>query len=681
MDWESSTLPSLVLEYLYHAGCSDAAESFTRFLGEQRNRPAAWQPLSVDARGAVFQEALRALDAGEQPPFLAAWERCIPPAMRRRDRTCIKLEFYVHVYFAVYPVHEINARPDAKGLTQSMERFRGYLESNGAALSGTAEFLAYYALPHVPSIDGHVAFRELLTRQWAAALRARVSDFLRAAPQLAAEPKLVAMHRAVRHIPVAQDHGVRVDPAAAARADIEDLRERLADAELRVVQARQAGAQREVALVSAVQGLYRVVRDHHQRLGGAVPAGMLREAAAQLGRARDTLDALGLDTTSLVPTAADPAGPPVKVAAPHPSLSVHSGSEPAASPGGVGHPLEGAVSPSAPSPAPRPASPPVPEALSYDAVRSALKDKSLGEADRALIIQALRWRLMRSAGRPRELVLLAYTNHDVLGDGVLEAVLDGPPAVVEQAARLLNHVASFAAGRAYLISKSDIVMRLAAVLTAEDRDSPLRQNILGTLQKLSLRRAPQLEMIDRGVIDWLAATLADPEVLLSDYTIDYATALLMNLSLRVAGRRRCERPELRILEVLNLLLEYDSPQVRTYVHGTLYSILSRPILREQALAMGLPHILEVAPRRRAGPSRRASLPRAHARIHPAPAVPARAFGRGERAPDKVHPPAPRRGCPRCRHVRGGRRGSCAGGGRRGGGTRLRRGRGRGHGRL
>lgn len=34
--------------------------------------------------------------------------------------------------------------------------------------------------------------------------------------------------------------------------------------------------------------------------------------------------------------------------------------------------------------------------------------------------------------------------------------------------------------------------------------------------------------------------------------------------------------------MFNELLEHENLQVRTFVNGTLYSLLSRPILREQA---------------------------------------------------------------------------------------------------
>ena len=95
---------------------------------------------------------------------------------------------------------------------------------------------------------------------------------------------------------------------------------------------------------------------------------------------------------------------------------------------------------------------------------------------------------------------------------------------------------------------------------------------------------------------------------LSEYSIEYTTALFMNLSLRSAGKTRCEDPKVLIifyikklfsikilkytikinkkkedvLSVLNELLEHENMQVRTFVNGTLYSLFSRPAIREQA---------------------------------------------------------------------------------------------------
>jgi hypothetical protein len=52
-------------------------------------------------------------------------------------------------------------------------------------------------------------------------------------------------------------------------------------------------------------------------------------------------------------------------------------------------------------------------------------------------------------------------------------------------------------------------------------------------------------------------TIRDELDMLSDYTLEYATALLMNLSLRAEGKNKCEElPE--ILQVLTELIESEN---------------------------------------------------------------------------------------------------------------------------
>ena len=138
---------------------------------------------------------------------------------------------------------------------------------------------------------------------------------------------------------------------------------------------------------------------------------------------------------------------------------------------------------------------------------------------------------------------------------------DAPPQLREEALRLVNLFASEASGRSYLLAKPDLVVSLCKLLTLENADSTARQNALGTLQKLSLRRQPQNTMIDMDVISWLVQQLADIDSL-SAYSVQYGTALLMNLSLRTAGKAKCAAPELDVLSVLSQLMESDSVQVR-----------------------------------------------------------------------------------------------------------------------
>ena len=157
-------------------------------------------------------------------------------------------------------------------------------------------------------------------------------------------------------------------------------------------------------------------------------------------------------------------------------------------------------------------------ALDYPQLKAALLERSEPEAP--LLLQALRWRLTKPARRQRRTALAQFAQNDLLEPRLLEALLgaDAPPMVREQALRLVNLFASEAAGRTYLLAQPDLVPNLCALLSVEAADTIGRQNTLGALQKLSLRRAPQNSMIDCGVIAWLVEVLADTDSL-SQYSV------------------------------------------------------------------------------------------------------------------------------------------------------------------
>lgn len=115
---------------------------------------------------------------------------------------------------------------------------------------------------------------------------------------------------------------------------------------------------------------------------------------------------------------------------------------------------------------------------------------------------------------------------------------------------------------------------------------------MGIIQKLSLRRRPQEILIEQDLIKWTINMLSLEKSTLSEYTFEYGTALLMNLSLRSYGRQRCEEIVVKLLSVLMELLLHPNMQVRSFVSGTLYSILTRPSVKQQALKMGLEPLLK-----------------------------------------------------------------------------------------
>ena len=165
----------------------------------------------------------------------------------------------------------------------------------------------------------------------------------------------------------------------------------------------------------------------------------------------------------------------------------------------------------------------------------------------------------------------------------------------------LNSLASESAGRKSELLKYDsrnpgnkpeLIETLVGLIQKETSDSVMRQNILGILQKLSLRVVVQTRMIELGMIKWIVNVVRNEVGTLSEYSLEYATALLMNLTLRTVGKNACEEPGLGVLSLLNDLLEHENFQIRTYVNGTLYSLFSRSTLKEQAHSLGMLAYLE-----------------------------------------------------------------------------------------
>ena len=136
-----------------------------------------------------------------------------------------------------------------------------------------------------------------------------------------------------------------------------------------------------------------------------------------------------------------------------------------------------------------------------------------------------------------------------------------------------------------------MIRKMVDVLTSQHQHTLLSENILGGLQKLSLRRNVQNVLINNDVIPWLLTALQDPDSL-TDYALEYSVALLMNLCLRVAGKKRCTRNPEKVLKLLTDLLGFDNQEIRQYINGTLYSILALPSFKEAASAMCLEDMLK-----------------------------------------------------------------------------------------
>lgn len=542
-------LNAIVREYLDFSGFDKTLQNFDKEISS-KGKPVA----SPEGKGPVSQKQLAAQNElmelfhnGKRKKFFEVWSASLPKSVRDNDSVAQKIEFYLNIYFAIYPLKFAKGQALAE---KSMQEFKNYLENRGATLSQTTEFLPFYALPFVPNPKAHPSYKELFTDTWMKDLEVRLEKFLTLSLKSTPQPRLFELYRGSSVGIEGKDHFQQVQA----------YQQQLVEAERKTMSyiKRHNKVQADYhnligitadlvdALEQTVQGKT-ISPEYLQHLCGRLFNAHITGQSVDMTRPGTAGDAL---RQSIAPRQAS-------------KLDLQEESQ---------------------------------MVLDYEKIKQDLQVAS--ERRKCLLLQALRWRLTQASPLTRDSHMTAFIQHDLLGcatpgqhrDVVLSLLTSNDPVVKQCAARLFNAFASLSSGRTYLASNQDLFKGLMDNLRSEDKDSITREMVLGALQKLSLRRQLQTAMIENGLIEWLVKVLEDNDSL-SDYTLEYSVALLMNLCLRTSGKKRCAPNANQTLKVLSDLLGHDNQEIRPYVNGALYSILAISTIREEAKAMGMEEIL------------------------------------------------------------------------------------------
>ena len=102
------------------------------------------------------------------------------------------------------------------------------------------------------------------------------------------------------------------------------------------------------------------------------------------------------------------------------------------------------------------------------------------------------------------MVLEEYINSDILKiteSGLSQLLSNGDVKLIDYLSKFSNVISSEVQGRTYLLKDASLIPVFLRLIKSEEKDTILRQNIIGNLQKLSLRRRPQTIMIELKVIE------------------------------------------------------------------------------------------------------------------------------------------------------------------------------------
>lgn len=534
----------LVKEFLNFGGFQETLKSFTKEC-KVKGKPVPRGDGSVtrDSKTLLIQkDLLTAFEDGDRETYFEKWNEHVPLETRRNDPLAQKLEFYLHIHFAIFPLKHNVGRIDRADCEERISHFKTYLETSGAALSQTTEFLPFYALPFVPNPAAHPSFRDLFQDSWAPELKSRLEKFLSLTLKAGSTPRLITLYK----------------ESGQHSRDMQ-LQQQLAEAEHRAI--------------TYMKRFNKMQSDYHNLIG--VTAELVDSLEATVNGKLITPEYLQSVCTRLFNSQLRQSA----------AQSIDF-----TRPGTASSMLRASIAPM------KPQEVPLLPSLDYERVK---KDLVYG-SDRlkTLLLQALRWRFTHSQpGEQRDTVLQAYITNDLLdcyqnGQRNVFQLLHSKNEIVRQyTARLINAFASLTDGRVYLSQNPHLLRSLEETLKGEDKDSITRENVLGCLQKLSLRRPMQSAMIKDDLILWLIQELEDTDRL-SDYTVEYSVALLMNLCLRSKGKKMCGKSASLVLKVLSDLLGHENHEIRPYVNGALYSILAVPSIREEARAMGMQEVLQ-----------------------------------------------------------------------------------------
>ncbi|XP_078267012.1 lisH domain-containing protein ARMC9 isoform X2 [Rhinoraja longicauda] len=553
-------LNDLIKEYLRFAAFEETVNIFDK---ECKNKGKTIPKAPVSAGQNVKtlhiqKDLFEAFDDGNRKAFFKLWEQHISPHVRENDQVLQKLEFYIHVHFAIYPLKNAGGKLGKDDVEERTSHFKMYLETRGAALSQTTEFLPFYALPFVPNPTIHPSFKELFQDSWTSDLKLKLQKFLSASLKMPRVPRLLSIFK---------ENG-------------QEYKELVHQLQQRLTETEQKAA-------TYMRRYSKIQDDYHNLIG--VTAELVDSLEATVNGKMVTPEYLQSVCVRLFSKQMRQSmAQSIDFTRPGTDVYIKS---PYNSEGSASSMLRASIVPSTNS-----IDVPLLASLDYEKLKYDLVCGN--DRLKALLLQALRWRLTQSQpGEQRDTVLQAYITNDLLeghrkNQRSLINLLNSKSEIVRQyAARLINGFASLSHGRTYLAQNMVLLKVLEETLETEEEDSITRENVLGALQKLSLRRKLQSAMIKDDIIFWLTRVLEDSDSL-SDYTLEYSVALFMNLCLRTQGKRKCVEDGKRVLKMLSDLLGHDNYEIRPYVNGALYSILAIPSLREEARAMGMEEILQ-----------------------------------------------------------------------------------------
>ena len=689
-------ITTLIHEYLYKKDYPKTLDSYQEELGEKIKSSKFY---SITYKDISDSSLLNYFESGNKTEFFKQWRRLIPNHMKLIEPTLCKLDFYLEIYFALFPImgnKPINQKAQTE-LKQNMEDFKKFLEKKEIELSKTTEFLAYYALPYIPNPKGHPTYAQLFKPEWISDLKNQLINcvkFYLPSPdkkypaiydlvngknikmnninninnnmiQKKEENKNNNLNNIDNNINI--NNNINIDNINKINIELKNENEKLLEelkrlkakdekSKIAFIDSQKTWSNLALNIISYSFGLidiYKNVANNVQnpqvekiRQKLVKYQNFLKKNMEELEKNKnannsslmvkkeelDTIENSILNQNNISTKKNNninnnindysmknninnvKMGDKDTLGGSNNNINIINENEKDNNINNYsrdendnnnikenqnmdnidnendnlqkGKSIQIDYEPD--------------NLIDMKRFISALNRKIQVDDNKLIyIFREIRLRIFRRNNRQlSELTLYELFMYDLFGtlskSSYLFHELINNQILNLEVMKILNALASLNKGRNYLLAKETLIDDIVQCMIREKTDSDLRQKCLGTIQKFTLRSQPQNKLIELNVIHYIVNLFAYEADSLSDYTVEYGLALIMNLSLRKAGREKFEAIADKTIQILQKFMDKDNIQVLTCINGTLYSLLKKQKFKNEARNKGLDVKLKTA---------------------------------------------------------------------------------------
>ena len=601
-------ISSLIHEYLLKKDYNKTLDSFQEEVTQKIKTNLYYKP--------YFQEinetsVLKSFTLGNKIEFFKQWNRLIPSHIKLKETAYSKLEFFIEIYFAIFPLlGDKKMTPQIqKELKNNMEDFKKYLETKEIELSKTTEFLAYYALPYVPNPKEHPSYQSLFSPEWTKELKEKIKQCIKNyLPSLKYpvlydlvsgsdedQGKIEAMRAYLESLSLEnvnvnanEDNGKLIE-------EYKKLKAKEEKSKIAFVDSQKTWTNLALNIISYSFDLISFIKKNNIENSPQIEKInkklnkyqiFLKKNIEELEKNKNNSNNSNLlikredietiqnskyeDSIANQPTI-EQIQPPINQSLQQQNTIIERKS------------IQIDYEPS--------------HLIDMKKFVTSLSKRTTDQENKQwYIFREIRVRIFRRSDITlKQLTLYSIFYYDLFGtysksSNMIHYLLSNEILNLE-VMKLLNSIASLSKGRNYLLAKDTLIDDIVQCMIREKGDTDLRQNCLGTIQKFTLRTTPQNRLIELNVIHYIVDVFTYESNSLSEYSMEYGLALIMNLSLRKEGREKFEAVSERIMQILLNFMKKDNLQILTCINGTLYSLLKRKKFKIEAQKYNLVNVL------------------------------------------------------------------------------------------